>query len=133
MASSSLVVVTFEIETNLGKKEELLQTLDELTPIIKREGGCRQVDVSQSKLHKDVLIMKEKWATQNDALCHFRSEPFYVLTGAASVLARSLKMTINIELQTACVDLKNMESRKEVYLWAEKALSKNETGFVAIE
>ena len=123
MASSeSSLVVTLNIEVSPGKKQELLNTLDELRPIILKEVGCRQVTVSQPKLHTDRVIVTEKWATNRDALRHFQSEPFHVLTGATSVLARSLKMTINIELQTASVDLKNLESRKEIYLWAEKTL-----------
>ena len=126
-SNESLVVVTLKIETSPGKKQELLKTLDELRPIILGEVGCRQVDVSQPKLHTDMVIVSEKWATNRDALRHFRSEPFQVLTGATSVLARSLKMTISIELQTFSVDLKNLESRKEIYLWAEKTLCETET------
>jgi len=127
MASSeSSLVVTLNIEISPGKKQELLKTLDELRPIIRKEVGCRQVTVSHPKLHTDMIIVNEKWTNARDALRHFRSEPFHVLTGATSVLARSLKMTINIELQTASVDLKNLESRKEIYLWAEKTLSETE-------
>lgn len=125
-SNESLVVVTFKIETSPGKKQELLQALDELRPIILGEVGCRQLSVSQPKIYTDMVIMSEKWATNRDALRHFHSEPFHVLTGATSVLARSLKMTISIELQTSSIDLKNLESRKEIYLWAEKVLSETE-------
>ena len=111
-SSESLVAVTFDIETSPGKRQELLQTLDELRSIIHKEVGCRQVTVSQPKVHTDMIIVSEKWANARDALRHFCSEPFHLLSGATSVLAQSLKVTISIELQAACVDLKNLESRK---------------------
>lgn len=122
-SNESLVVVTIKIKASPGKKKELLQTFDELRSIVSREEGCRQVDISQSKLDTDMVIVSETWANTRDALRHFQSDHFYVLTGATSVLAQSLKMTISIELQTTSVDLENLESRKEVYHWAEKTLS----------
>ena len=118
-----MVTITFDIKTTPGKKQELLRALDELRPIILREAGCRQVTVSRPKLHTDMIIVSEKWAIAKDALRHFRSESFRVISGAIIVLAQSSRMTISTELQTAGIDLKNPDFRKEIYLLTENILS----------
>ena len=122
-AVKSSVVVRLDMKTSQGKKKELLKTLEELDPIIRREKGCRQFTISEPIQHEDTITVLEKWASSEDALRYFGSESFEVLSGAAFVLAKTLKMAINIELTTASIDLKSMESREKIYFWAEKTLS----------
>jgi quinol monooxygenase YgiN len=118
-----MVTITFDIKTTPGKKQELLQALDELDPIIHREVGCSGLSISQPKLHTDMIIASEKWANAKDALRHFRSESFRVISGALIVLAQSSKMTISTELQTTSIDLKNQDLQKGIDLLIDNILS----------
>ena len=122
-----MMLITFEIETRFGKKEELLQTLDELHPIIGSQGGGCQANVFQPKLDKNMITVSQKWANAAAALRYLHSEPFQVLCGAINVLALSVKMTIGTELQSASLDLKNFDLRKNIYPWADKIFSETET------
>ena len=124
-SSRSLVMITLNIEVSPGKKQELLQALEELRPIILREKGCQQVNVSQTKPDTEMIIFSENWANGGDALRHICSENFKVLGGATTVLAKTLKMTISIELHTVSVDLKKLGFREEIIFWAEKTLFEN--------
>jgi len=122
-----MVLIAFEIETRPGKKEELLQTLDELHPVLFSQWGDCQANVFQPKLDKNMITVSQKWANAVAALRYLCSEPFQVLCGAINVLALSVKMTISTELQSANLDLKNFDLRKNIYPWAEKILSETET------
>ena len=122
-----MTLITFEIETRPGKKEELLQTLDELHPILCGQGGGCQANVLQPKLDNNVITVSQKWENAVAALHYFHSEPFQVLCGAINVLALSVKVTIGTESQSANLDLKNYDLRKNIYPWAEKILSETAT------
>jgi len=127
-----MTLITFEIETRPGKKEELLQTLGELHPILCGQGGGCQANVLQPKLDNNVITVNQKWENAVAALRYFHSEPFQVLCGAINVLALSVKVTIGTESQSANLDLKNYDLRKNIYPWAEKILSETETESLVI-
>jgi quinol monooxygenase YgiN len=120
--STPIITIAFTLEASLGKKRELLRTLDELHPMVLQETGCLRVSLSRPELIADMVTLSEEWATPKDALRHFGSEPFHLINGAIVVLAKSALITINVESQSVSIDLKSGDLPEKRYPLLEKAL-----------
>ena len=84
-----MVVMTIQMQVRPSKRKELLQTLDDLRYVKRRETGFLDSLVCPNTGDENALTCIEQWETQEDLEAYLDSYYFSVLKGALKVLTTS--------------------------------------------
>lgn len=84
-----MVTITVKMNVPPTKRKELLQTLDELKEVKRKEKGFIDARVCMKNDNENTVTLIEEWQTQEDVDAYMQSEYFYVLRGAMKLLTSS--------------------------------------------
>jgi len=84
-----MITITITMKARPAKRQELLQTLHELTDEMRREHGFLDARIRMNGGNNNVLTFIEEWVTQEDVNAYMGSDYFHVLRGAMKLLTES--------------------------------------------
>jgi quinol monooxygenase YgiN len=88
-----MIVVTIEMHVIPAKRKELLQTIQELDNVKRKEKGFIASRICTDAGDKNLLKLVEEWESQEDVDAYLQSDLFHVLGGAMQLLTSSSEMT----------------------------------------
>lgn len=81
-----MVVATIRVLVPQKKRQEMVQTLQSLTDLIRKQPGCLQYHFYAEIGNENSLCVVEEWKTRADFDGHILSRDFSVLFGAINLL-----------------------------------------------
>jgi quinol monooxygenase YgiN len=84
-----MIVVTIEMHAIPAKRKELLQAIQELDTVKRKEKGFIDSRICIDAGDKNVLQLTEEWESQEDVDAYLQSDLFHVLGGAMQLLTNS--------------------------------------------
>ena len=88
------MTLTIEVRAKSGKTNELYQTLQALTPIIRKEKGCLKCRVTRDLENGDLFILYCEWDRPASLELCVQSINGSALLGAVDLLAESSRIKI---------------------------------------
>ncbi len=86
------MTLTIEVRAKTGKATELYQTLQALSPVIKKEKGCLKCRISRDVEDGETYVISSDWAAPADIGLFIRSINGSALLGAFDLLAESSRV-----------------------------------------
>lgn len=90
-----MITITIEMHVIPAKRKELLQAIQELDNVKRKEKGFIDSRICIDTEDKNVLELIEEWESQEDVDVYLQSDLFHVLSGAIQLLTRSSEITIS--------------------------------------
>ncbi len=90
-----MILVTITMHALPAKRQELLQTLQELLHVMQRDHGYRTARITIDTNNPNLVTLAQEWLNQQAVERYMQSEHFSVLQGALKLLTRSSEMTIS--------------------------------------
>jgi quinol monooxygenase YgiN len=81
-----MILFIVKMKALAAKRKELLQTLEAMSEIVRKEKGCRDYHFHQNREDCNAVTLIEEWETREDFNEHMGSDLFSVLLGAMSLL-----------------------------------------------
>jgi len=91
-----MIVVTVKMNARPAKRQELLQTIRELTEVKCKEKGFIGSHLYMDAENKNVFTLIEEWKTRADVDSYTRSDYFSVLRGAMKLLTESSEIEFSM-------------------------------------
>jgi len=89
-----MMTLTIEVRSKPGKINEIYQTLQALTPTIRREKGCLNCRVSQDMEDGEVYVLCSDWDAEASFEGHIKSASGGALLGAIKTLGQSARIQL---------------------------------------
>ena len=89
------MTVTIEVKAQVGKTQELYQTLQALLPTMRDEKGCRDCRVSRDVEDGEVFLFLSDWKVKGGFEGYIHSENGRVLLGAIKLLGESARIRMS--------------------------------------
>ena len=86
------MTLTIEVRAKTGKATELYQTLQALSPVIRKEQGCLKCRVSRDVEDGETYVLSCDWASPASLELFIRSINGSALLGAVDLLAESSRI-----------------------------------------
>jgi quinol monooxygenase YgiN len=88
-----MITVTIEMHAIPAKRKELLQAIQEMDNVKRKEKGFIASQICTDEEDLNLLTLIEEWESQEDVNAYLQSDLFYVLGGAMQLLTSSSEMT----------------------------------------
>jgi quinol monooxygenase YgiN len=87
-----MILLTIKMDALPEKRTELSQTISSLSISTRMEKGCQSCDICQSIEDENQFFLREEWNTQENLMCHLKSDHFRVFRGAMNLLQEPYEM-----------------------------------------
>ncbi len=92
-----MIISTIRMKGRVGKRKEILQTIDGILDRMKRNKGCLEASSYQDVNDENIFYLVEEWRTQKDMDRYLHSNLFAVLLGIETILADKPEIKILVE------------------------------------
>ena len=87
--------ITIEMQAIPARRHELLQTLDDLGSLMRRERGFIDARINMDAGDRNRLTLFEEWETQEALAAYTESDLFHILRGALKLLTSSSEISFH--------------------------------------
>lgn len=88
------MTLTIEVRARSGRANELYQTLQALSPVIRKEKGCLKCQISRDMEDGEIYIVKSDWDIPESFELFIKSINGSALLGAVDLLGESSRIQI---------------------------------------
>ena len=87
--------ITIDMQAIPARQRELVQTLHDLVPLMRREQGFLDACIRMDANDRNRLTLIEEWETQETLAAYMESDLFHILRGALKLLTSFSEITFH--------------------------------------